>query len=106
MSQPNCRNCKKLESQRKAGWRSYYQIQALLFQTLYDHTQQLRELERVSEEQKIELPQHFKDELIKNLKDLDCPICYETMTLETFGLTKCFHKICKPCLERLRNSDL
>jgi len=103
MSQPNnCKSCKKLEAQRKVGWRSYFQTQELLFEALRTHTQQLREIQRLTEEAKMEIPTHFKEELVKSLKELECPICYDEMTMETFTLTKCFHKLCKPCLEKLR----
>ena len=98
----NC--CKKLENQRKQAWRSYYQVQRILFETIQENQKIVNQLRQLCDEQKMQIPPHFKDELVKNLKELECPICFETMTFETFALTKCYHKLCKSCLEKLRSS--
>jgi hypothetical protein len=98
---PNC--CKKIESQRRRAWRCYYQTEELLYETIINHNEKIKNLIIRFEEEKMEFPIHFKNELLESLKDLDCPVCFEPMTKETFGLTKCFHKVCKPCVNLLKN---
>jgi len=81
--------CKKIDAQRKRAWRCYYQAEELLYETITTYNEKIKNLLTQAQ---VEFPAHFKNELLESLKDLDCPICLEPMTKDTFGLTKCFHK--------------
>lgn len=100
-------NNSSCEYKRKYAWRSFFRIlrdYEELSRKFRDLSSKILELE--SENKQIELPDHFKNELMENMKCLDCVVCYEPMTKQTFSLTKCFHKICKNCLSQLNKCPI
>jgi hypothetical protein len=107
MSSPN-NSLKKLDAQRRHAWRSYFEVQGLLYNAMQENARLSQQMHDIVQQPIMDgiIPNHFKAELVQNLKELDCPVCLETMTHETFTLTKCFHKICKPCRDQLQHSGL
>lgn len=96
-----CKNS-SCEFKRKYAWRSYFKV----LEDYEDLSRRFRDLSRrvlalEGDNKEIELPDHFKNELVENMKCLDCVVCYEVMTKQTFTLTKCYHKICKNCVAKL-----
>jgi hypothetical protein len=44
-------------------------------------------------------------DLLKELKKkIDCPICLDVINAGDIGISKCGHKYCKTCLERLKTT--
>jgi hypothetical protein len=99
-----------MDARRRHAWKAYFEVQALLFdQMAENHQVMLRMTEKIrvlSEEHKIEVPPHFSEELVQSLQDITCPICMDVMTKATFVLTRCFHKVCKPCMEQVNKCPI
>ena len=108
MDNNSCNNCSALEKRRKAGWRNYF-IMVEKYVELNSRYMDLvarinQEAQVVEEKNQFILPTHFLEELTENLKELECPVCLENMTKDTFNLTMCFHKVCKGCCEEIKNT--
>lgn len=100
----NCGSCKRLDTGRRYAWRSYYQLMNQQFELVGKYNTLLRQFEEIESKNNFELPSHFKEEMIERLKELECPVCLDTMTKETFNYTPCFHKVCKNCIEAVKNT--
>lgn len=52
------------------------------------------------------IPVHFQKDLARmsHVLNWTCTVCYETMDEHNFNLTPCFHKVCRTCMDRLKNS--
>jgi restriction endonuclease len=101
----NCGKCKRLDAGRRFAWKLYYQLLEEQFELSQKHNQLLRQFQEIESKNDFILPPHFKDEMVQCLKELECPICMETMTKETFNYTQCFHKVCKKCVEQIKNTS-
>jgi hypothetical protein len=104
MSEDNQQVCKNksCDTKRRFAWRSYFKLLEE-YETMCDKMSSMsrRILQLEGECKEVSLPEHFKNELLESSKCLDCIVCYDTMTKQTFTLTKCFHKICKNCISKL-----
>jgi len=49
------------------------------------------------------VPTHFQTELAQAAATLgwECSICLESLTVDRFHLTPCFHKVCRTCVTRI-----
>ena len=104
MANQNCKKCYMTESSRKFAWRSYFSMREKYFKKCQEKLTLLRQIEKLQADQRLPLPQHFKDELISCLKEIECVVCLTEMTSENFNLTKCFHKVCSTCIPRCNNT--
>ena len=117
MNNNNCRECIKKEDVRKFVWRQYFKVQGMLYEEMRRNNRltnmlvRLLDNERVREvvnedksQEEFNIPPHFRDELLVSMNDLNCCCCLEDMTKENFNLTKCFHKVCKGCMEQLKRT--
>lgn len=103
----SCGGCANLDRQRRTGWRMFYQMEEQYYQTVSRRNEEYQELKQELESRNVwvELPMHIRDEMVSSLKELDCPVCLQQMTRETFNLTPCFHKVCKTCTQEIRAGD-
>ena len=46
----------------------------------------------------------LKDFHIALKKKIECPVCLDTIEPENLGISKCGHKYCEGCLERLKTT--
>lgn len=102
---PNCGKCRGFDMGRRYAWRQYYQLLGEEYQHVLRYNRLLNELQEIEAKNNFELPPHFKQEMVECLKELECPVCLEMMTAETFNYTTCFHKVCKPCVESVKSSS-
>ena len=58
-----------------------------------------------SEINRAKIPGHLMDELMPVFQKFNYPVCMETMTKDTFSLTKCFHKIYEDCIQKIKNTS-
>jgi hypothetical protein len=103
MSQ-TCGQCKKSDTGRRYAWRAYYQLLNEQFELAQKYTNLLGQIQEIESKNNFELPAHFKEEMITCLKELECPVCLDAMTKETFNYTSCFHKVCKICVEAVKTT--
>ena len=47
----------------------------------------------------------IKDLMIELKKKVECPICLDVIDPEKLGISKCGHKYCKDCLDRLKTTS-
>jgi len=100
----NCKNCASLESRRRMGWRNYFSMVNEYVDLSNRYREVVERLNSMTEQKEIILPNHFLEELVENMKQLECPVCFENMTKDTFSLTRCYHKMCKTCIEQVKNT--
>jgi len=80
-------------------------MQAMYYQNVVHRNKQYQEFMMELESKNVDLPMHIHLEMVSCLKDLECPVCLQHMTQETFTLTPCAHKVCKPCTQEIRARD-
>ena len=47
----------------------------------------------------------IKDLMVELKKKIECPICLDIIEPTELGITKCGHKYCKSCLDRLKTTS-
>jgi hypothetical protein len=91
----------KAEKSRKVAWAMYYKV-----------LEREQEQSIITYEKLVEVPVKCMDEyaeqefiklLIELKRNIDCPICLETIDPTNISITGCGHKYCKNCLNTLKN---
>ena len=103
----NCPDCRRKDNElrskeyaRKYAWKQYFQ----LVEELYKVREQLQELSVGIVDNNFDIPEHFVDKILDATSSLDCVVCMEAMTKENFNITKCFHEVCKQCIEKVKET--
>jgi len=91
------------EKRIKFAWRKYYESEN---DHLSTNTQQVNLLQQVitseaAEELPLILVNELKEAMVVLKKEIECPICYETLNTETIKFAPCGHKYCKTCYEKI-----
>ena len=91
------------KKQTSYAWAKYYECER---ERLTENTHNYEGLTQVVERETT--PQfvidELKDMIIELKKQIECPVCMEIIQPEDIGFTKCGHKYCSECLERLKTT--
>ena len=89
------------KKQTSFAWAKYYESETDRHRGAIHHYHYIREV--IEKEQ---TPQfvidEFKEMMIELKKTIECPICYDEIKPENIAFTKCGHKYCKGCLDKLK----
>lgn len=100
--------CKILDGKRKYAWKLYFQLKNEIYDQLLTKIREyesiIANINNLSAQHDFVVPNHFKEELTQHLRDLNCPVCMDIMTRETFDLTPCFHKCCNNCINMIKQT--
>ena len=92
------------KKQTSFAWAKYYESENI---ALVSDTQQYTIICRVIEEGG-DMPTHIIRELeeqsIALKKKIECPICLEVIQEGRLNITRCGHKYCKTCLDKIKNT--
>ena len=97
------------KKQTAFAWHKYYEQMRRNLESERAYYQRLnsmvqdRMVEQEEEEEKYIITQ-LKELMVELKKKIECPICYEDIDPEHLGISKCGHKFCQPCLDRLKTS--
>lgn len=96
-----------LEQQKKRtsyAWAKYYASEN---ERLADDTQQYTIIQRVvndCENMPTHIIQELEQQAIALKKKIECPICLDVIEPGTLDITRCGHKYCKTCLDKLKET--
>jgi len=87
--------------QTSFAWAKYYESCRL---QLVGDIEAYNQIEQLPPETPDFVLQQLKDFHIALKKKIECPICLETIDPDKLEITKCGHKYCDECLNRLKTS--
>ena len=90
------------KKQTSYAWAKYYESEAERLTGDIEVYDNLKELPPETPE--FVLTQ-IKDLMIELKKKIECPICLDVINPKELGISKCGHKYCKVCLDKLKKTS-
>ena len=89
------------KKQTSFAWAKYYEANANQLRGDIEAYNQIQQLPPETPEFVLN---QLKDFHIKLRKKIECPICLEIIEPEKLGISKCGHKFCNDCLDKLKTT--
>lgn len=90
------------KKQTAYAWRQYYEAKMVQLVSDINAYNQVTNLPPETPEFVLEQLKDFHIELKKNI---ECPICLDIINPEQLGISKCGHKYCNECLDKLKTTS-